>query len=130
MGMAHCCRQRFLHNEIGSCSIANARFWSVSNKPSADTRTFTLREANTGRTLVGRFPSRPLPMPVRKPSPTSTHEQHPRSAYQEIADLLAMALLRLRAGGAANARETNGLRLGFGGQQRVNANPSRQEGTH
>ena len=69
-------------------------------------------------------------MPVRKPSPDSTHEQHPRCAYQEIADLLAMALLRLRAGGTAKGHETSGLRLGFGGQQRVNANPSRQEGSH
>ena len=69
-------------------------------------------------------------MPVRKPSPDSTHEQHPRTAYQEVADLIATALLRLRPSGAANAPETSGLRLGFGGQQRVNANPSRQEGTH
>jgi hypothetical protein len=54
-------------------------------------------------------------MSARKPSPTSTHEQRPRSAHQEIVDLMAMALLRLRADGAANTPETSGLRLGFGG---------------
>ena len=113
---------------MGQVQLPTPAFGREQKLFSADTRTFPLREANTGRTLVGRFPSRPLPMPVRKPSPTSTHEQHPRSAYQEIADLLTTALLRLRAGNAANAPETSGLRLGFGGQQRVNANPSRQEG--
>lgn len=53
----------------------------------------------------------------------------PRHAQQEIADLLAAALLRLRARPSRDTIETSEcVRLGFPGQQRVNANPDQQEG--
>ena len=53
----------------------------------------------------------------------------PRHAQQEIADLLAAALLRLRARQARHITENSErVRLGFSGQQRVNANPDHHHG--
>ena len=53
----------------------------------------------------------------------------PRHAHQEVADLLAAALLRLRARPVRNAIENSEcVRLGFPGQQRVNANPDHYNG--
>jgi len=52
----------------------------------------------------------------------------PRHAQQEIADLLAAALLRLRARPSRDTIETSEcVRLGFPGQ-RVNANPDHNNG--
>ncbi len=45
-----------------------------------------------------------------------------RRPYQEVADLLATALLRLRQ------RNASAVGLGFSGDQRVNANPFPPEG--
>ena len=59
-------------------------------------------------------------------SPPSDHPRHPQ---QEIADLLAAALLRLRARPSRDTIETSEcVRLGFPGQQRVNANPDHNKG--
>ena len=53
----------------------------------------------------------------------------PRHAQQEIADLLAAALLCLRARPSRGTIETvECVRLGFPGQQRVNANPDHNHG--
>lgn len=57
----------------------------------------------------------------------------PRHPQEEIAELLAVALLRLRARGSASAagttpHEKDAVDLGFTGHQRVNANPDHQEG--
>lgn len=53
----------------------------------------------------------------------------PRHAHQEIADLLAAALLRLRARPSRDFTENSEcVRLGFSGQQRVNANPDNNNG--
>jgi hypothetical protein len=53
----------------------------------------------------------------------------PRHAHQEIADLLAAALLRLRARPSRDTIENSEcVRLGFPGQQRVNANPDNNNG--
>ena len=53
----------------------------------------------------------------------------PRHAQQEIADLLAAALLRLRARPSRDTTENSEcVRLGFPGQQRVNANPDHNNG--
>ena len=59
-------------------------------------------------------------------SPPSDRPRHPQ---QEIADLLAAALLRLRARQASHITENSErVRLGFPGQQRVNANPDHHHG--
>ena len=53
----------------------------------------------------------------------------PRHAQQEIADLLAAALLRLRARPSRDTIENSEhVCLGFPGQQRVNANPDHNNG--
>lgn len=57
----------------------------------------------------------------------------PRHPHQEIADLLAVALLRLRAKDSAFDHPTTSdakdeVGLGFTAHQRVNANPDQQEG--
>jgi BarA-like signal transduction histidine kinase len=57
----------------------------------------------------------------------------PRHPHQEIADLLAVALLRLRDKDSAfdhsTASETkDAVILGFPAHQRVNANPDQQQG--
>ena len=59
-------------------------------------------------------------------SPPSDRPRHPQ---QEIADLLAAALLRLRARPVSHTLENSErVRLGFPGQQRVNANPDHHYG--
>ena len=59
-------------------------------------------------------------------SPPSDRPRHPQ---QEIADLLAAALLRLRAQPERNTlKNSERVRLGFCGQQRVNANPDHHHG--
>ena len=59
-------------------------------------------------------------------SPPSDRPRHPQ---QEIADLLAAALLRLRARPSSHILENSErVRLGFPGQQRVNANPDHHYG--
>jgi len=56
----------------------------------------------------------------------------PRHAHQEIVDLLACALLRLRARpyppSGHIATDSDSVGLGFVGQQRVNANPDNNNG--
>ena len=53
----------------------------------------------------------------------------PRHAQQEIADLLAAALLRLRTRPSRDTTENSEcVHLGFAGQQRVNANPDHHHG--
>ena len=57
----------------------------------------------------------------------------PLQPRQEIADLLAAAVLRLRAKESAfdhstTSDEKDAVRLGFTADQRVNANPDQQEG--
>lgn len=64
------------------------------------------------------------------PAPGADRARHPQ---EEIADLLAVALLRLRArrlatGDAPTDPEKDAVDLGFRGHQRVNANPDHQEG--
>ena len=59
-------------------------------------------------------------------SPPSDHPRHPQ---QEIADLLAAALLRLRTRPSRDTTENSEcVHLGFAGQQRVNANPDHNNG--
>jgi len=59
-------------------------------------------------------------------SPPSDRPRHPQ---QEIADLLAAALLRLRARPSSHTIENSErVRLGFPGHQRVNANPDHDNG--
>lgn len=48
----------------------------------------------------------------------------PRHAQQEVVDLLAAALLRLRAPLLDSAVDSEPVGLGFPGHQRVNANPN------
>ena len=59
----------------------------------------------------------------------------PRHPHQEIADLLAVAILRLRAKESACDYTTtpdakDEVDLGFPAHQRVNTNPDQQEGVH
>ena len=64
-----------------------------------------------------------------EPISISPPSDRPRHAHQEVADLLAAALLRLRARSASHALENSEcVRLGFPGQQRVNANPDHHNG--
>ncbi|MCS6764754.1 MAG: hypothetical protein MO853_13340 [Candidatus Protistobacter heckmanni] len=59
----------------------------------------------------------------------SPPSDRPRHAHQEIADLLAAALLRLRARPSRDTvKNSECVRLGFSGQQRVNANPDHHHG--
>lgn len=59
-------------------------------------------------------------------SPPSDRHLH---AHQEIADLLAAALLRLRARPSSHTIENSEcVRLGFSGQQRVNTNTDHNNG--
>lgn len=52
----------------------------------------------------------------------------PRHPHQEIVDLLAAAFLRLRQHATPAAKSESTVDLGFGGQQRVHANPSQPKG--
>jgi hypothetical protein len=59
----------------------------------------------------------------------------PRHPHQEIAELLAVAILRLRAKESACNHLTtldtkDEVDLGFPAHQRVNTNPYQQEGVH
>ena len=64
-----------------------------------------------------------------EPISISPSSDRPRHAQQEIADLLAAALLRLRARPANHTHENSErVRLGFSGHQRVNANPDHDNG--
>lgn len=68
---------------------------------------------------------------MHEPEPTSTipATSRPRHAHQEVVDLLAAGLLRLRARGAVPALGTREqVDLGFVGQERVNGNPDDHEG--
>lgn len=68
-------------------------------------------------------------MSKRQPISISPPPDRPRHAHQEIADLLAAALLRLRARPSSHITENSEcVRLGFPGQQRVNANPDHDNG--
>lgn len=70
-------------------------------------------------------------MPNIEPLSTLPRSDQPRHPQQEVVDLLAAALLRLRARhmpATATASETVGL--GFTGQERVNANPAQPRGVH
>ena len=67
--------------------------------------------------------TKPQPISISPPS------DRPRHAQQEIADLLAAALLRLRVRPSRDTTENSEcVRLGFPGQQRVNANPDHYNG--
>lgn len=64
-----------------------------------------------------------------EPISISPPSDRPRHAHQEIADLLAAALLRLRARPSRDTIDNSErVRLGFPGQQRVNANPDHHHG--
>ena len=64
-----------------------------------------------------------------EPISISLPSDHPRHPQQEIADLLAAALLRLRARPSRDTiKNSECVRLGFAGQQRVNANPDHHHG--
>lgn len=66
-----------------------------------------------------------------QPISISPPPDRPRHAHQEIADLLAAALLRLRRQPERNTIENSeSVRLGFSGHQRVNANPDHDNGVH
>ncbi len=68
-------------------------------------------------------------MSEREPFSISPPSDRPRHPQQEIADLLAAALLRLRVRPAShNLKNSERVRLGFSGQQRVNANPDHHHG--
>lgn len=60
-----------------------------------------------------------------EPSSTPDALRHP---HQEIVDLLAAAFLRLRQHAMSAANSESAFGLGFGGQQRVHANPSQPKG--
>ena len=64
-----------------------------------------------------------------QPISISPPSDRPRHAQQEIADLLAAALLRLRTSSPSHTFENSErVHLGFPGQQRVNANPDHDNG--
>ena len=64
-----------------------------------------------------------------EPISICTSPDRPRHAHQEIADLLAAALLRLRSRQLSNTAENSEhISLGFPGQQSVNANPYHNNG--
>ena len=64
-----------------------------------------------------------------EPISISPPSDRPRHAHQEIADLLAAALLRLRTRPSRDTTENSEcVHLGFAGQQRVNANPDHNNG--
>ncbi len=73
-------------------------------------------------------------MQIDKPS-FCAHADRPRHTHQEIADLLAMAILRLRAEDSACDHSTtpdvkDEVDLGFSAHQRVNTNLYQEEGVH
>ncbi len=73
-------------------------------------------------------------MQIDKPS-FCANADRPRPPQQEIADLLAMAILRLRAEDSACDHSTtpdvkDEVDLGFSAHQRVNTNLYQEEGFH
>ncbi len=73
-------------------------------------------------------------MQIDKPS-FCANADRPRHTHQEIADLLAMAILRLRAEDLACDYSTtpdakDEVDLGFSAHQRVNTNLYQEEGIH
>lgn len=55
--------------------------------------------------------------------------EYPRHAHQEVADLLAAAILRLRRRHSLNSTpDSESVGLGFSDHQRVNANPAHARG--
>lgn len=59
----------------------------------------------------------------------STAEVLPRHPHREIAELLAAAILRMRARSESDVPATDSdVRLGFSGDQSVNANPVYTQG--
>lgn len=73
-------------------------------------------------------------MQIDKPS-FCANADRPRPPQQEIADLLAMAILRLRAEDSACDYSTtpdvkDEVDLGFSAHQRVNTNLYQEEGIH
>lgn len=68
---------------------------------------------------------------MHEPEPVSRIPvaDQPRHAHQEVVDLLAAGLLRLRARRELPLSDTSDeVGLGFLGQQRVNANPDNNNG--
>ena len=64
-----------------------------------------------------------------EPISICTSPDRPRHGHQEIADLLAAALLRLRLRQSRDIlQNSEQVCLGFPGQQRVNANPDHNNG--
>ena len=68
-----------------------------------------------------------------EPCSVPADADRPRHAHQEITDLLAAALLRLRACGSPQpeaqiSNDSDTVGLGFVGQERVNANPDHTRG--
>ena len=64
-----------------------------------------------------------------EPISICTSPDRPRHGHQEIADLLAAALLRLRVRQSRDIlQNSEQVCLGFPGQQRVNANPDHNNG--
>ena len=64
-----------------------------------------------------------------EPIAIGTSPERPRHGHQEIADLLAAALLRLRVRQSRDIpQNSEHVCLGFPGQQRVNANPDHNNG--
>lgn len=68
-----------------------------------------------------------------EPVSLSPAADRPRHAHQEVVDLLAAALLRLRGQRqspteSSIAADSDAVGLGFVGQERVNANPDHDNG--
>ena len=68
-----------------------------------------------------------------EPVSLSPAADRPRHAHQEVVDLLAAALLRLRGRHqppteSSIVADSDAVGLGFVGQERVNANPNDHEG--
>jgi len=73
-------------------------------------------------------------MPERQPIPLAVATDRPRHPQQEIVDLLATALLRLRARHlshlADSSPDRDSVGLVIADQQRLNANTDRHTGVH
>lgn len=72
-------------------------------------------------------------MQIIEPYAPHTGGANPRHPHQEIADILAAGILRLRVASSVTtnqkeSRETVAFGLGFTAHQRVNANPYQEEG--
>ena len=68
-----------------------------------------------------------------EPASLSPAADRPRHAHQEVVDLLAAALLRLRGqhkppSDSSIGADSDAVGLGFVGQERVNANPDNNNG--